>query len=207
MHSGKKTKKTTGTIPLAIGGEGDVHSHLYPPNPRCFCQTSSRRQSLLMWAVGIYLEVVNISLCPHHHFIGWDRLAAGTACPAVPKQSANTKTQIAQIPQKRKLPSLPSPPLPSSPWPAEDLTWCSRSDTESCPLCCSRWCQCPPAGLGSKSTWGSECASSAPWRRGGSGQRSSPRTLHTSWGLAARLMPGCSPCCCGPSAAPGDTGK
>lgn len=73
------------------------------------------------------------------------------------------------------------------------LTWCSRSDTESCPLCCSRWCQCPPAGLGSKSTWGSECASSAPWRRAGSGRRSSPHILHRTWGLMGCRTPGCSP--------------
>ena len=85
------------------------------------------------------------------------------------------------------------------------LTWCSRSDTESCPLCCSRWCQCPPAGLGSKSTWGNECASSAPWRRAGSGLRSSPRILHKTWGPAVRLTLGCSPCCCGPSKAPTHT--
>lgn len=33
------------------------------------------------------LEVVNISLRPHHHLVGGDRLAAGYAHPAVPEQS------------------------------------------------------------------------------------------------------------------------
>lgn len=74
------------------------------------------------------------------------------------------------------------------------LTWYSRSDTESCLLYCSRWCQCPPAGLGSRSIWGSECASSIPWRKAGSGQRSSPHILHMTWGLVVRLALGCSPC-------------
>lgn len=32
------------------------------------------------------LEVVNISLHPHHHLVGWDRLTAGAARPAVPEQ-------------------------------------------------------------------------------------------------------------------------
>lgn len=86
---------------------------LSPPNPRCFCQTSSGRQSSLMWELGIYLEVVNISLCPHHHFVGWDRLAAGAARPAVPKQSANTKTQIAQSVQPPNLKPAASFPPPS----------------------------------------------------------------------------------------------
>lgn len=31
--------------------------------------------------------MVNISLRPHHHFVGWDRLAAGAARPTVPEQS------------------------------------------------------------------------------------------------------------------------
>lgn len=91
--------------------------------------------------------------------------------------------------------------------PFPPLTWCSRSDTESCRLCCSRWCQCPPAGLGSRSIWGSECASSAPWKRAGSGQRSFLRILHTTWRPAPHLTSGCSPCWCGCSQAPGDKGQ
>lgn len=78
-----------GTIPFSWYLEN--RCCLSPPNLRCFCQTSSRRQSTLMWELGIYLEVVNISLCPHYHFVGWNWLAAGTARPAVPEQSANTK--------------------------------------------------------------------------------------------------------------------
>lgn len=179
-----------------------------PPNPRFPCQTSSRRQSSVLWKQGIYLEVVNISLCPHHHFVGWDRLAAGAARPAVPEQSANTKTQIAQSvrPPKAKTSSFIlscSSSLLLLCHLFLPLTWCSHSDTESFPLCCSRWCQCPPAGLGSKSTWGSECASSVPWRRAGSGRQSSPRILHTTWGPAVRLALGCSPLL--PSEAPGHT--
>lgn len=107
------------------------------------------------------------------------------------------KTQIAQSvqPPKSKTSGFLSLLLPLSSHLFLPLTWCSHSDTESCPLCCSRWCQCPPAGLGSKSTWGSECASSVPWRRAGSGRRSSPHILHTTWGPAVHLMLGCSPCC------------
>lgn len=200
----KKKKKGWFLSLLILWGHIFPCHCLSPPNPRCFCQTSSGRWSAPMWELGIYLEVVNISLCPHHHFVGWDRLAAGAARPAVPEQSANTKTQIAQsvqLPKSKSSSFLSSPSFLST----QDLTWCSRSDTESCPLCCSRWCQCPPAGLGSKSTWGSECASSAPWRRAGSGRQSSPRILHTTWGPVVRLTLGCSPYWCGPSAAPGHT--
>ncbi len=101
---------------------GDTSFCLSPSIPRCFRQTSSGRQSALMWEQGIYLEVVNISLCPHHHFVGWDRLATGAARPAVPEQSANTKTQIAQsvwLPKSKTSSFISSsasslPPLPSS---------------------------------------------------------------------------------------------
>lgn len=47
----------------------------------------ARHQSVSTGGTAETLEVVNISLCPHHHFVGWDRLAAGAARPAVPKQS------------------------------------------------------------------------------------------------------------------------
>lgn len=46
----------------------------------------TRHQSVSAGGTTETLEVVNISLCPHHHFAGWDRLAASTACPTVPKQ-------------------------------------------------------------------------------------------------------------------------
>lgn len=168
-----------------------------------FLSNKQWETKLWMWELGTYLEVVNISLCPHHHFIGWDWLAAGAARPAVPEQSANTKTQNAQSAQPPKTKTRGSKslflPAKSLFLPFSHLflpfTWCSHSDTESFPLCCSRWCQCPPAGLGSKSTWGSECASSVPWRRAGSGRRSSPRILHTTWGSVLRLALGYSPCC------------
>lgn len=64
--------------------------------------------------------MVNISLCPHHHFVGWDRLAAGAARPAVPEQSANTKTQIAQSVRlpKSKTSNFLSPPPSSSATPS-----------------------------------------------------------------------------------------
>lgn len=87
------------------------------------------------------------------------------------------------------------------------LTWCSHSDTESCPLCCSRWYQYPPAELGSKSIWGSACASSAPWKRAESGQRSSPHILHTTWGPEVCLTVGCWPWWWGPSEVPAHTGS
>lgn len=141
----------------------------------------------MAWTWGFYLEVVNISLCPHHHFVGWDRLTAGAARPTVPKQSEHKNRKpvcMAFKNMKAVVPILLILPL----------TWYSRSDTESCLLYCSRWCQCPPAGLGSKSIWGSECASSIPWRKAGSGQRSSPHILHMTWGLVVRLALGCSPC-------------
>lgn len=190
----------------------DTSSHcncLSAPIPTCSCQTSSRRQSALMWYPGIYLEVVNISLCPHHHFTGWDRLAAGAARPTVPEQSANTKTQIVQSvrPPKSKRSSLLSSSSFLLRYLFLPLTWCSHSDTESCPLCCSRWCQCPPAGLGSRSIWGSECASSAPWKRAGSDQQSFLHILHTTWRQAEHLTSGCSPCWCGSSQAPGRRGQ
>lgn len=47
----------------------------------------ARHQSVSTGGTAETLEVVNISLCPHHHFVGWDRLAAGAARPAVPEQS------------------------------------------------------------------------------------------------------------------------
>lgn len=47
----------------------------------------ARHQSVSTGGAAETLEVVNISLCPHHHFVGWDRLAAGAARPAVPEQS------------------------------------------------------------------------------------------------------------------------
>lgn len=47
----------------------------------------SWHQSVSTGGTAETLEVVHISLCPHHHFVGGDRLAAGAACPAVPKQS------------------------------------------------------------------------------------------------------------------------
>lgn len=69
---------------------------------------------MLMCRLGIYLEVVNISLRPHHHFIGWDRLAAGATRPTVPEQPANTKTQIAHcvLPPNSKTTSFLLPLLP-----------------------------------------------------------------------------------------------
>lgn len=50
-------------------------------------ETITRHQSVSTGGTAETLEVVNISLCPHHHFTGWDRLAAGAARPAVPEQS------------------------------------------------------------------------------------------------------------------------
>lgn len=47
----------------------------------------TRHQSVSTGGTAETLEVVNISLCPHHHFIGWDRLAAGNTGAAVPEQS------------------------------------------------------------------------------------------------------------------------
>lgn len=47
----------------------------------------ARDQSVSTGGTAETLEVVNISLRPHHHFVGWDRLAAGAARPAVPEQS------------------------------------------------------------------------------------------------------------------------
>lgn len=47
----------------------------------------ARHQSVSTSGTAETLEVVNISLRPHHHFVGWDRLAAGTARPTVPEQS------------------------------------------------------------------------------------------------------------------------
>lgn len=60
--------------------------------------------------------MVNISLRPHHHFVGWDRLAAGAARPAVPEQSANTKKHrlLSLYGLQNRKPAASSP-LPSSP--------------------------------------------------------------------------------------------
>lgn len=64
------------------------------------------------------------------------------------------------------------------------LTWCSHFCTGSCHSWCSTRCRSLRAGLGSTSIWGSGCASSCPWRRGGIGRRSSLHILHiasTTW--------------------------
>lgn len=47
----------------------------------------ARHQSVSTGGAAETLEVVNITLCPHYHFVGWDRLATGAARPAVPEQS------------------------------------------------------------------------------------------------------------------------
>lgn len=47
----------------------------------------ARHQSVSTGGTAETLEVVNIPLRPHHHFVGRDRLAAGAARPAVPEQS------------------------------------------------------------------------------------------------------------------------
>lgn len=108
----KIKEKMEGSIsisPFSVRGKGDWPLHLLLSN----------KQHALMWEFGIYLEVVNITLCPHYHFVGWDRLSAGTACPAMPEQSANTKTQNAQcvMPLKSKNPAAFSPPPPPTPPP------------------------------------------------------------------------------------------
>lgn len=47
----------------------------------------ARHQAVSTGGTAETLEVVNISLCPHHHLVGWDRLAARNTRPAVPEQS------------------------------------------------------------------------------------------------------------------------
>lgn len=50
-------------------------------------ESVSGHQSVPAGGTAETLKVVNISLRPHHHLVGWDRLAAGYAHPAVPEQS------------------------------------------------------------------------------------------------------------------------
>lgn len=50
-------------------------------------ESVSGHQSVPTGCTAETLKVVNISLRPHHHLVGWDRLAAGDAHPAVPEQS------------------------------------------------------------------------------------------------------------------------
>lgn len=56
-----------------------------------------------------YLQVVHVSLCPHHHFAGRDRLAAAAAGAAVSKQPAETETVKEGVWRRR-----PRPPRPPS---------------------------------------------------------------------------------------------
>lgn len=61
------------------------------------------------------------------------------------------------------------------------LAWCSRSCRESCLLCCSRCCCTRPTERGNRNTWGTACASTAPWRRAGSGPQFDLHIPRTTW--------------------------